>query len=222
MKNIAIIGDSWSIGVHTGHVSGFKPFEYTLMNKKNTVYSRGHGGSNNLYELTQFEYFLDNTKDIFKIDLVIWFHTELMRDRSNFYADPKDLDVGLSNIAKETYETATAIKNKYPKMKWAIIGGHEPIVKHCEMLDWVDFMIKDWRSELVGEKLPYTNFLGHVDFLEKNVGVIDSIRIEEEIEYRNKIIEVCKKREDIFFDGIHPNSKAFNELALRIKKHFKF
>jgi hypothetical protein len=222
MKNIAIIGDSWSIGVHIGHVDGFSPFEFTLMNKNNTVYARGHGGSNNLYELTQFEYFLDGTKDIFDIDLVIWFHTELLRDHLNFRADPKDLDIGLSNIAKETYETATAIKNKYPAMKWAIIGGHEPILKHREMLDWADFIIDDWRSELVGEKLPYTNFLGHIHFLEKNVGKIDSKRIEEEIVYRNKIIDICNERRDIFFDGIHPNSKAFNKLALRIKQHFGF
>lgn len=222
MKNIAIIGDSWSIGVTNGHVEGFPPFEISLMNKDNTVYARGHGGSNNLYELVQFDYFLNHTKDIFNIDLVIWFHTELMRDRGNFRADPKDLDIGLSNIAKETYETATEIKNKYPHMKWAIIGGHEPIVKHREMLDWADFIIHDWRSELVEEKLPYTNFLGHVDFLEKNVGVIDSARIENEIEFRNKIMDVCTQCRDVFFDGIHPNSKAFNQLALRIKKHFKF
>lgn len=216
-KNIVIIGDSWSIGESLGYVEGYAPLEYELMTSDTRVFARGHGGSNNLYELRQFEYFLRNTVDKFKIDHVIWFHTELMRDRLPF--DVKDLDSYIDKIAEATYSTASSIHKKYPYIKWIIIGGHEPIVRHKELLSFASVLIEDWRSEILGVKMPYTNFLGHLDYLEKHIETIGIDRIEQELSKRATILAAGNNCKEFFYDDIHPNSKAFNMLAQRLKSY---
>lgn len=223
-RNIVIIGDSWSISERYGYVEGYPPFEYELMNSHTNVYARGHGGSNNLYELYQFDYFLTNTATKLKIDHVIWFHTELMRDiycLGNDYGH-MTLDEYLDRIAEITYSVAQSIHLKHPKMKWTIIGGHEPIVRRKELLNFATYMIEDWRSELLGQKMPYANFLGHLGHLEKNIKSIGVGRIEEEIAKRDTIMKAGEECTDLFYDGIHPNSKAYNMLAKRLRKELKF
>lgn len=216
-KNIAIIGDSWSINVHYGHTPGYAPLEYELMSFGHRVFSRGHGGSNNLYELDQFEYFLENTRSIFSIDYVIWFHTELMRDY-HFLVEENNIDQHLDILADQTYTRAFDIHKLYPEIKWIIVGGHEPIVRHKHLLSFATVLIEDWRSEILGVKMPYTNFLGHLPYLENNIKKLGVSRIEEELEKRNTIMKYCEECKEFFYDGIHPNSKTFNMLAHRLKK----
>lgn len=223
-KNIVIIGDSWSISERNGYVDGYQPFEYELMTPYINVFARGHGGSNNLYELQQFDYFLSNTATKMKIDHVIWFHTELMRDITclGYGYDNLTVDQYLDKIAEITYTVARSIHLKHPKIKWTIIGGHEPIIRHKHILEsFATVLIEDWRSELLGEKMPYANFLGHLTHLKNNIKSIGVQRIEEEIYKRDIIMKACEGCKDLFYDGIHPNSKAFNMLAKRLRKELK-
>jgi len=216
-KNIVIIGDSWSTSERQGYVEGYKPLEFELMNAYTNVYAKGHGGSNNLYELYQFYYFLSNIN--FKVDHVIWFHTELMRDVSCLGDNYGHMTVDqyLDRIAEYTYNIARGIHSEYPKIKWTIIGGHEPIVRRKDLLSFATVLIEDWRSELLGRKMPYANFLGHIGHLEKNIKQIGVQRIEEEIDKRDTIMKACEECKELFYDGIHPNSKAYNMLAQRLK-----
>jgi hypothetical protein len=84
------------------------------------------------------------------IDLVIFFNTDLSRDRTTVFHN-QEYPKGLDNVTKQIYdkniETLKKI-NHYYKGKWAVIGGCAPLMNPDDY-NFAEFKIVDWRSEIL-------------------------------------------------------------------------
>ena len=243
--NILIIGDSWGQSLTLGqdltqgigngvkrdtNDPGWKEtlMEFDLMSKGHNVYNRSKYGSKNSSALADCEVFLNETRDIFKTDLIIWFYTSLFRD-GEYFGKARDIlgkargrpayDTLLQLTSNEISDYAVNIKNSYPDVKWAIIGGHAPI-HDSEKYDWADFKIDDWRSELVGENVPVTQIWGwiyrHPVRLVDLKDIFGSEVILEEIEKQDVINKIATERTELFFDKMHVKSTYNRDLGVRI------
>lgn len=228
--NILIVGDSWSKpdGYTEPQCNPYQetekfPIEYYLIKKGHTVYNRGEGGRGNLNALKLADYFLKTSYRLdLKIDLIIFFNTDLSRDRIPVFPDhnyPSSLAKVTRELYNENLKWFQKIRSHY-KGKWAIIGGNSPVVD-IKDFEWVDFIVDDWRSEILGYKLPVSQWLYDYPFLEAN---LKHLGVEEVMEEANKIEliwETVKSRRDLFPDASHPNYVCHENLADKILKHFE-
>lgn len=223
MANILLIGDSWAITpVHREEGSDW--FEYQLMKRGHNVFTKCWGASANNFQLNLAEVFLEATQSSHKIDLVIWFHTEVLRDWNSGRKDISfvqyDYDGLLDALAIESYTRATNLKNKYPNIKWAIIGGHAALrEKYKHLLDWADYRIDNWRQEIIGTFMPECHSTTFLWMLEQYVEVLGADVVERELANRETIIAACQDRTK-FYDGIHPHIGPITDLANKIITKF--
>jgi len=223
MSNILLIGDSWAI-TPPHLIESTNWFEYQFMQRGHNVFTKCWGANANGFQLNLAEVFLKAVEHTHKIDLVIWFHTEVMRDwnsgRRDINFEHYDFDGLLDALATETYNKATALKNLYPHIKWAIIGGHCALREtHKHMLDWADYRIDNWRQEIVGQAMPECHTTTFLWMLEQYVEVLGADIVERELANRETIINACKNS-DLFYDGIHPGIKPMTDLANKIIARF--
>jgi hypothetical protein len=250
MKRILIIGDSWAIIPcniytpqslwHKHHLHHGKQYavldwlDFKLLEKGHSVSNRSYGGNANWFQLGIAETFIDSSvKNKFHIDLIIWFHTELLRDANidpnlpnNKYLNivkEQGLEGLIDNVAIETYNYATQIHNISPSTKWAIIGGHAPVcAKHQHLLSWADMMVSDWRSDILGISIPECHTLSYRekdwDILRNNSN-LDLDVVLDELNKKQFIMEACKNK-DLFYDEVHPSPKSNILLAERIINTF--
>jgi hypothetical protein len=235
MANILLLGDTWAITpTHTwqhGNKMSQDWFEYQFIKKGHPCFNKGWGGNQNHSQLAQAEVFLNATKGtVCEADLVIWFHSELVRDfgkgkEQNDIISEYGFDGALDIKAEEIYETVTRLKNEFPDTKWAIIGGHAPLRstrKH--LLDWAEFRIDNWRQEISGVECPESHAF---EWLEKWKGSLwdwpaipDDI-IQRESNIRNILLEATKDV-NLFYDQSHPAVGPLKDLSERILDHFNF
>ncbi len=253
MKRILIIGDSWAIipcniyapqslwardNLHwkydTKNNEVLDWLDFRLLSRGHSVSNRSYGGNANWFQLGIAETYLNSSvKNNFHIDLVIWFHTELLRDMEmNFsISNNKHTNVikksGLEGItdyiATETYNYAKSLHELSPLTKWAIIGGHAPIHKqNKDILSFADFVIDDYRSEITGTDAPECHTLS---FSEKNWQDLRDYCdlpleiILEELDKKKSIEDMCSDLSK-FYDGVHPSPDMNKLLSDRIIKHF--
>lgn len=234
MANILILGDTWAITPSHTWIHGNKMsaewFEYQFMKKGHPTFNKGWGGNQNHSQLAQAEVFLNATKDtLCEADLVIWFHSELVRDftkgeEQNKTIEELGFDGALDLKAEEIYGTATRLKEEFPTTKWAIIGGHAPIRStRSNLLDWAEFRIDNWRQEISGQECPESHAF---EWLEKWKGslcdwpAIGEDIIQREIAIREKILAATQD-ESLFYDRSHPGLEPLKDLSARIMGHFK-
>lgn len=159
------------------------------------------------------------------IDLIVWFHTEIPRDWSGddwIVAKKFGYDEFLKVSARGLYNYVSAMKEMHPKTKWAIIGGHAPLVEsEKHLLDWAEFRIDNWRQEITGVECPETHLTGHLHWEDKNINSLLTLEQKErELVLIEKIVEVCKDTK-LFYDGVHPSIGPNKALAEKIIKHFR-
>lgn len=210
------MGDSWSYSVpqRVGHLQP--------LNVENKLFSMGHivfnksiyGGANSL-TLATGETLVDSTKKMFQIDLVIWFHTELLRDRFDIVTPTYDYNEYLEAIHKDTIKKVMRLRTKTSNAKWAIIGGHAPLYNPKDY-DWAEFKIDDWRAELLGVPLPPCQSLGYQLWLNDHRDVFGYDVVYEEQHKYNMISSLCESNKDKFYDGIHPSFTHCSDLATKI------
>ena len=171
--NILIIGDSWSkpdgytepqIPPYVSQT--YLPLEYYLMSKGHRVFNRGEGGRGNMNSLRLGTYFVKMAKHLnINIDLIIYFNSDLSRDRNTIYngrwdeltgkTEFKDFPKTLKAISDEIYgihkQNLDALRALHTG-KWAVIGGCAPLY-NMDDFRFADFVIEDWRSEILGYKL---------------------------------------------------------------------
>jgi hypothetical protein len=224
--NILIIGDSWALSPSWAPSSQYKWLEFALIDLGHTVFNRAKGGGQNCQNLNDCIYFLENTKDKIKIDLIIWLHTELIRDINLHECegyDSKEQRTTLEQIFDyiEDYTAQRASEaRKLTSAKWAIIGGHAPI-RSPEKFSWAEFFIRDWRSQLVGEQLPASQSLSGLSWLNDNIELVGKDTVRSEIEKYEQIVKIGEKMTpSIFFDGVHPTARQSEELATQIHNFF--
>jgi hypothetical protein len=167
-----------------------------------------------------------------EIDLIIWFHSELMRDlgesasleTQNGMFEEFGFDQTLDILAERIYGRVTRIKQEFPKTKWAIIGGHAPIRStRSYLLDWVEFRIDNWRQEISGKECPESHAF---EWLEEGKGslydfpAIGEDIIQRELLIKEKILEATMDT-NLFYNKKHPAKEPLTQLANRIIDHFK-
>jgi hypothetical protein len=223
MANIMILGDTW--GTVPCHIWRFTPeivewFEYQFLRRGHPTFNKSWGGNQNHYQLLQAEVFLNAIKDSpIHIDLIIWFHTEIVRDLTpqdtrRFGVD--DFDLVIDDTAERIYQWATKVKNIFPDTKWAIIGGHAPLRPNAKhLLDWADFRIDNFRSHILGVDVPESQAF---EFLERGKGslwdwpAIPQTVIDRELAIKDQIIELTKDTSK-FWNGKHAGLEPMKQLA---------
>jgi len=231
MANIVIIGDTWgTVPCHLwprGDTSIAEWFEYQFLKKGHPTFNKSWGGNSNNYQFQQLETLLYATKDTTMYpDIVIWFHTELIRD----FTPPEvekfstlGYDAVIDLTAERMYQWATDIKNNHPTVKWAIMGGHAPLHKSKKhMLDWADYTVDNLRSKITGKDVPASQAF---EFLERGKGSLwDWPDISEDIIQRELSIkeEIIAATQDtsLFHNQKHPGLESARALAIEIMQHF--
>lgn len=231
MANILILGDTW--GITPCHNFGTDPnvanwFEFHFLKNGHTTFNKAFGGHSNTFCFEQVDVFLNavaGTK--FEIDLVIWFHTELVRDvipEDRVAFTKKNYDFVVDEIAERMYTKAKKFRDLFPNTKWAIIGGHaalRPNKKH--LLDWADFRIDNFREKIIGVPVPESQAF---EYLERGKGSLWDFTgispeiIQRELAIKEQIISLTKDT-DKFYNGKHPALKPMINLANEIMEYFK-
>jgi hypothetical protein len=223
MANILILGDTW--GTVPCHALGYMPevlewFEYQFFRRGHPTFNKSWGGNQNNYQLLQAEVLLNSIKDSpIHIDLIVWFHTEIVRDlvpQDTRRFGKEEFDLIIDDTAERIYQWATKVKNISPDTKWAIIGGHAPLrpnKKH--LLDWADFRIDNFRSHILGVDVPESQAF---EFLERGKGSlwdwpdIPQDIIDRELAIKEQIIEMTKDQSK-FWNGKHAGFEPMKQLA---------
>ncbi len=231
MANIMILGDTW--GTVPCHALSYLPgvtdwFEYQFLKKGHPTFNKSWGGNQNNYQLLQAEVFLKAIKNSpIHIDLIIWFHTEIVRDLTRQDTDrfgKEDFDLVIDDTAERIYQWARKVKNLSPDTKWAIIGGHSPLrpnKKH--LLDWADFRIDNFRSHILGVDVPESQAF---EFLEEGKGslwdwpAIPKSIIDRELAIKDEILQLTEDTSK-FWNKKHAGLEPMTELANKIMEHFK-
>jgi len=227
-----ILGDTW--GIVPCHTFGWQPkivnwFEYQFLKRGHPTFNKSWGGNQNNYQLLQAEVFIEAVKGTpFELDLIIWFHTELVRDfvpqETSLIGEQHSYDEVLDMTAERVYNWATRAKNASPKTKWAIMGGHAPLrpnKKH--LLDWADFRIDNLRAKIAGVDIPESQAF---EFLEPGKGSlwdwpgIPKEIIDRELAIKEQIIEATKDKSK-FYNQKHPALEPLISLSNEIIEHFK-
>lgn len=147
------------------------------------------------------------------IDWVLWFHTEALRDfdaknLSYRYMPFKEVqDMSL----KAAYTSFVELINMIgPKVKTAVIGGQAIVDPMFYTYHKPTFIIEDWRSELVGRKLPTVTTLSRVDWIENAC-----LTTEEKLQIleNHSIVLDAMIQSNLFFDNCHPGSEAHERLT---------
>lgn len=236
--NILIIGDSWSKPdgytepqIPPDFAETYLPLEYYLISKGHTVYNRGEGGRGNMNSLRLGTYFVKMAKHLnLNLDLIIYFNSDLSRDRSTVYSnnwDPltgrsvhKDYPSTLKAVSDEIYESHKRhldyLRSLYTG-KWAVIGGCAPLYRPKDF-SFADLVIEDWRSEILDHQTQSSQWLFDYPFLSQLPKDLDNT--EKEADIIENLWTVTKERIDLFPDQSHPNMKLHQELGERIHKHF--
>jgi hypothetical protein len=163
------------------------------------------------------------------IDLIIYFNSDLSRDRSTIYSaswDPitgktvqKNYPKTLKEVSDEIYEYHKSNLNHLRKLykgKWAIIGGCAPLYRP-EDFSFADFIIEDWRSEILDHNVQSSQWLFDYPFLSQ---LDDLDNTEKEADIIENLWKVTRERIDLFPDQSHPNMELHQQLGERIHKHF--
>jgi hypothetical protein len=153
-----------------------------------------------------------------RIDWLVWFHTEAMRgilqeDRIEWVMLEELHDMG----AHMSYRAFVNLLKFLPNVKTAVIGGQAPVNKLLYEYHKPNFVIEDWRSEIVGRKLPRCISLSRLNMVER---LYDSKEEKIKImDVHNEIYDAMTNKE-LFFDMCHPGSKPHIELAKRLHEEF--
>ena len=246
-KTILIIGDSWGVPNYEGPFHGAEPCEHTeyrLRQLGHKVYNCAmNGGSNcrsidlarrylkgerttlepiylhNTYHKVNEPEYIDIVNS--KIDWVVWFHTEFFRGefRGEFYKNKhRLLDDITPKLAHLDYKNASDFF-KTLDAKIAIIGGQSPVVTDI-LYEYINpnFLIQDWRSELIGIKLPEVHTHSKVEWVENSSDTID---YKIELLEKHSILASAMRNSEYFTDNCHPGSKAHQELTSILHEVFQ-
>jgi len=206
MTHILILGDSW--GSPQGYGTHIEPQKHThtiLQGLGHTVTNCSIPGGSNL------ESFARARALRIRPDVVIWFHSESLRD---LHPRPS---VRFS-IPKETEKMARVIYKKYRHLLKSmgrpcdiIVGGQAPVYEH--MLEHTPkAIVRDWRCELLGIDSIPSHSVCHIDLFE-NRRCIDSPQQKLEWTRQNEQIVDMERESSLFPDNAHPGTIAHLELC---------
>lgn len=232
--SIMIIGDSWGVPNYppTNYINnridkikkmssnveikfqhlGDPPethIEYLLKDAGNNVINLSKNGGSNLEAIQFAKDYLENNN--IKIDWLIWFHTESLRDRDEILISKK-IKFSIPKLSKDlavlAYKEFSKLLN-LTKSRAIVIGGQAPIFikEFRDHVGGVDLLIEDWHSDIHGIKLPFTHAVCNLDLFEFpncTDSIEDKNRMLNDID---QILRLDYESED-FPDNAHPGKRA--------------
>ena len=234
--NILITGCSYGVPDYYGSSGLDKDShtEFLLKNLGYTVYNCSINGGSNLYATRRVTQFIKGTPILHpaggpiygyqtivlenintKIDWIVWFHTAILRDYSKqWYNIP--IDIALEKLANIAYQRMLDLVNNL-KCKIAVIGGAAPIDKRMFNYIKPDFIIEDWKSEILNEILPYDQALGAMSAIENSPNTLES---KNSMLSTHEFILDKLRQSEHFPDGAHPGIYPHKNLSERLHKTF--
>ena len=213
-KTIWIWGDSWAEPIWDNPLPNSNPekhLEFILKRKGYNVTNYGKSGEDNLYSIN-----LSNNNKNYP-EYIVWYHTECFRskvkDNKEWFINEK-----LEEISTKIYnEVVNVIKKTNAKL--ILIEGQSVVYKKTYeriLKDYVYYKIDDWRSFLVGHKLPECYFISCYHHLEHNC--LDSTNKKIKILTDVETIRKATENHYHFPDQGHPGDDAQTLLADKIEK----
>ena len=217
---IVILGDSWGVPNYEYEIAGGDPpsehLEHHLRSSGYDVVNFAENGKGNLESIERaLEYSRQH-----RVGWLIWFHTEVLRDRYILDLDqPYTIESITQRLARETYRRFRQLRNS-TECRSIVIGGQAPVMPLFKNTIKVDLLIEDWRSDILGQKMPPIHSLCHVDLIENDL-CKDSYEYKVKLlKQHGRILRAMKKSKD-FPDNAHPGAKPHRKLAKTIKKLIK-
>lgn len=234
-----MIGDSWGVPNYEGP-PGSPPdthTEFLLKEKGYKVYNCSLNGGSNCRSIETAKSLLAGEPIVlepiylnnklypynietvieknYKIDVFIWFHTEFFRGP---YTDKKQkIDYNIEYSANINYQMAADFFKEHPHAKTIVIGGQSPVVTDI-LYKYMkpDYLIQDWRSEIIGTKLPEVHTLTKPDlWIDRSP---DSTEFKIRLLEKHKVIMDAMYNSPDFPDNCHPGAWPHKVLAERLHK----
>lgn len=208
--NILIIGDSWGVPNYTDP-RGAPPedhLEYRLKNLGYNVFNHAINGASNQQSMESV-----NFTTLPEIDWIVWFHTECFR----YEFDPsKTHDENLIFESNKLYKYAKLFFSR-TKSQLAVIGGQSPIGPKIKNIFYKyikpDFIIEDWRSEILGEQLPESYTVSNITWQTHNA---DTTQVQHQLINVHEYILRVMRNSSSFPDNCHPGSLAHDGLTKKL------
>jgi hypothetical protein len=158
-------------------------------------------------------------------DMIIWFHTEPMRDwrhnnyklSDSFYKErlphPDGYDSVVDTWYSITYGIAEDIYEEY-KIPFTVIGGMSPLHERIHEHSFVQHYIRDWANEHIMDRYcehPH-NAAQFRHFVEAYMDIMHPDRALSEAEASNKWLQTCYM-DPSFPDWGHPDRQCHKNLA---------
>ncbi len=234
--NILLLGCSWGVPNYFGLPGPPKEdhIEYLLKNLGHTVFNCSINNGSNLETLERAKCFLNgfpikhparygefqdtliSISDVnVRIDWIVWFHTELLRDYHKGKMPPM-IDNAIYYIANKTYPLFFDF-TKSINAKLAIIGGSAPVHYAIHKYGKPNYLINDWRSDIVGQKLPEVHSLSRLDIVEYSK---DSIEYKNNLLEKHMLIREVLANSNEFPDDSHPGTNSHFNLFSKLQNIF--
>lgn len=213
--NILILGCSFGVPEMVSPAESHTENQLGLLG--HLVYNCAGSGFSNLESLSMAKEFYKKTP--IKIDWVVWFHTELIRDCS-------DLRFELAGRGDFSFEQqAEIVYSRYAEFiseldaKVAVIGGAGPVYPSLYNHILPNFCIPSWFNEILNLNLPQIQTLSRLDIVERLQGIGYGKKLEI-LEQHEEILNALESSED-FPDNYHPGPRPHIELAKRLHQVFQ-
>lgn len=234
MKRILMLGCSYGVPNYFG-LPGDPPethIESLLTQAGHIVYNLSQNGGSNLNVISRVNEYLDGQEvpgvtggipagnvpltikkpDDFGVDLIIWFHTSVLRDHR---PDHGTLSEQVLHLSHATYDEIFLLRKRLEYPPIIVIGGTAPIFDFYEEYGTGNLLIiKNWIADLLQQELPSNHLVGAMSHMED---VTDEHDILEQQVSDAELIQGLMRESDLFPDTCHPGAQAHSQLYERLK-----
>ena len=243
--NLCIMGDSWGARRVTEkdppeHATGYDPqkliVDQLCEQCGHTVLNISKNGASNFGQLKTLRYNILE-KNLINFDYIIWFHTEPVRDFTEFVSldynspgDKFDGNIQFPNLSFKNFYTdieylkfqnfkyAQSLYKRF-KIPFILIGGAGPIGHMHAKFNFVHWKLNSWNQELCGfTTMPKNCYLHHVVKM-LNYGDYNREEALKEMTNLEKLDILMHNNQTIYGDKAHPSVNLYPNIINRIQKH---
>jgi len=219
-RDVLIIGDSWG-------VPNYPPEYYGLRDRQHIgdppethteflLTAQGHRVKNCAINASgNYRSILEGLRhaEQHRVDWIVWFHTEMLRDSHLDQRDrrPYTIDQLRDYIAVRVYVLFEQLRLR-TGARVALIGGQAPVLDSFHDLSRADWIIKDWRSEILGVELPCVHSICTPNLIDTDLclnPISDRIRV---LDQHKQILDAMAASPD-FPDRCHPGRGPHRKLV---------
>ena len=221
--DVLIIGDSWGVPNYPPQYYGLKDRQHIgdppETHTEFLLRELGHRVTNCAINASgNYRSILEGLRhaDQHSVDWIIWFHTEMLRDSHLDQLDrrPYHIDQLRDQVAARVYVLFEQLRLK-TGARVAVIGGQAPVLASFYDLSRADWVIDDWRSEILGLDLPCVHSICTPNLVDQDLcldPVEDRIRL---LDQHRLILDAMAASPD-FPDLCHPGRRPHLQLTQRL------